>query len=145
MSTADYTIELEALKATLQQLDQEELDLSNAMKTYQQGVKHHERCVNILTKLEQSINKSVHNADVENDTIELSLSDVFSSLENIEQSIEELPESNLESCIDLLVQAERILFAGFRQIDLVSETMANATDNVHSPVSSTSKEEAHRV
>ena len=51
MSTTDYTIELEALKSALHQLDQEELDLNHAMQTYQQGLKHHERCVNTLTAL----------------------------------------------------------------------------------------------
>ena len=144
MSTTDYTIELEALKSALHQLDQEELDLNYAMQTYQKCLKHHERCVNTLTKLEQSIDKGIHNVDVE--PIELSLKDVFTSLEDIEQAIEELPENNLESCIELLVQAERVLSTGYRQIDLASETLTSATENsTHSAVSNPSTEEVHRV
>ena len=144
MSTTDYTIELEALKSALHQLDQEELDLNHAMQTYRKGLKHHERCLSTLTKLEQSMDKGIHNVDVE--PIELSLKDVFTSLEDIEQAIEELPENNLESCIELLVQAERVLSTGYRQIDLASETLSNATDNsTHSAVSNPSTEEVHRV
>ena len=145
MSTTDYAIELEALKAALHQLDQEELDLNHAMQTYQQGLKHHEHCVNTLTKLEQSMDTNLHNVDIEVEPVELSLKDVFTSLESIEQSIEELPESNLESCIELLVQAERVISAGYRQIDLASETLSSANDNTHATVSSPSIKEVHRV
>ena len=144
MSTTDYTIELEALKSALHRLDEDELDLNHAMQTYQLGLKHHERCVNTLTKLEQSMDKGIHNVDVA--PIELNLKDVFVSLENIEQSIEELPESNLENCIELLVQAERILSAGYRQIDLASETLSSATEySTHHAISNPCTEEVHRV
>lgn len=147
MSRTDYTIELEALKDALHRLNQEELDLNHAMQTYQQGLKHHEHCVSTLTKLEQSMDKSAHNVDVQHvEPIELSLKDVFTSLEGIEQSIEELPESSLESCIELLVQAEHILSAGYRQIDLAAATLHDATNNNSHPiVSSPSTEEVHRV
>ena len=147
MSTTDYTIELEALKDALHRLNQEELDLSHAMQTYQQGLKHHEHCVATLAELEQSIDKSAYNIDGQHiESIELSLKDVFTSLEGIEQSIEDLPESNLEDCIELLVQAERVLLEGYRQIELASETLHGGTDNnSHPVVSSPSTEEVHRV
>ena len=145
MSTTDYTIELEALKSALHQLDQEELDLNHAMQTYQQGLKHHERCVNTLTKLEQSMDKDIHNVDVE--PIELSLKDVFT----VTRRYRAMPSKNfrkatIENCIELLVQAERILSAGYRQIDLASETLSNAIENsTHSAVSNPCTEEVHRV
>ena len=147
MRTTDYTIELEALKAALHQLDQEELDLHHAMQTYQQGLKHHERCVNTLSKLEQSLDTNVHSLDGERiEPVELSLKEVFMSLENIEHSIEELPESNLEDCIELLVQAERILHAGYHHIDLASELLhSNPDTSIQSAVSSSSTQEVDRV
>ena len=83
---------------------------------------------------------------VDVEPIELTLKDVFTSLEDIEHAIDELPESNIENCIELLVQAERILSAGYRQIDLASEALSNVSENItHSAVSNPSTEEVHRV
>ena len=144
MRTTDYTIELEALKSALRHLDQEELVLNDALQTYQQGLKHHERCVNTLAMVEQRMKESSQNVDVE--PVELSLKDVFTSLENVEQSIEELPESKLEDCVDLLVQAERILAAGYQQLNRAEVALSSATEkNTHPAVSNPCSEEVRRV
>lgn len=143
MSTSDYTTDLNTLKAALNQLNQEELDLSSAMQMYQKGVQHHERCVNTLTKLEQSLENNGNECTV--DPVELTLEDVFISLESIERSIEDLPETHLESCVELLVQAERLLHAGYRQLDLAADTLGgSAGQNVDSKTLSKT-DEVHRV
>ena len=73
MSTTDYTKDLDTLKTSLNQLNKEGLDLSSAMQTYQQGLKQHERCVNTLTTLEQSIESNEWTVE----PVELKLEDIL--------------------------------------------------------------------
>ena len=141
MSTSDYTTDLEALKESLNQLNKEGLDLSSAMQTYQQGVNQHERCVNTLNTLEQKIENSEWTVT----PIELNLEDIFDSLESIEHSVEDLPETHLESSIELLIQAERLLQAGYRQLNLAADTMNNNGAQSADSSSTSSIDEVHRV
>ena len=141
MSTTDYTKDLETLKTSLNQLNKEGLDLSSAMQTYQKGVQQHERCMNTLTTLEQSI----ENNEWTIEPVELKLEDIFTSLENIEQSIEELPETNLENCIELLVQAERLVHAGYKQLDLATDALASSMEKDVVSKTVSSIDEVHRV
>lgn len=141
MSTTDYTKDLDTLKTSLNQLNKEELDLSSAMQTYQQGLKQHERCVNTLTTLEQSIENNEWTVE----PVELKLEDIFTSLENIEQSIEELPETNLESCIELLVQAERLLHAGYHQLSLATDALTTSDEKNGASKAVSTMDEVHRV
>ena len=141
MSTTDYTKDLDTLKTSLNQLNKEELDLSSAMQTYQQGLKQHERCVNTLTTLEQSIENNEWTVE----PVELKLEDIFTSLENIEQPIEELPETNLESCIELLIQAEHLVHAGYQKLDLATDALTSSVEkNIASKIGS-GIDEVHRV
>ena len=141
MSTSDYTTDLEALKESLNQLNKEGLDLSSAMQTYQQGVNQHERCVNTLNTLEQEIENNEWTVT----PIELDLEDIFHSLESIEHSIDDLPETHLESSIELLIQAERLLQSGYRQLNLAADTMNNNGVQSADSSSTSSIDEVHRV
>ena len=149
MSTSDYTTDLKTLKTALNQLNHEELDLSSAMQMYKKGVQHHERCVNTLAKLEQSLENNesecIVDVDVDVEPVELTLEDVFSSLESIEHSIEDLPETHLESCVELLVQAERLLHAGYRQIDLATDTLGGSLGQSADSTTLSKTDEVHRV
>ena len=145
MSTTDYATDLEKLKESLNQLNKKGLDLSSAMQTYQQGLQHHERCVNTLTSLEKSIENTVENSECTSDVVEFRLEEIFASLENIEQSIESLPETNLESCLDLLIQAERLLQAGYHQIDLAADTLNNTGEKNIGSRTLSGTDEVHRV
>lgn len=122
MSTSDYTTDLKALKESLDQLNKEGVDLSSAMQTYKKGLAQHEQCVNRLTTLEQHI----ENSEWKVEPVELNIEDIFSSLDTVEQSIESLPETHLEDCIELLIQAEHLLQAGYRQLDLANDTLNNS-------------------
>lgn len=141
MSTSDYTTDLEALKESLNQLNKEGLDLSTAMQTYQQGVNQHDRCVSTLNALAQKI----ENNDWTVTPVELNLEDIFRSLESIEHSIEDLPETHLESSIELLIQAERLLQAGYRQLNLAADTLHNNGDQSVDPSPLSGIGEVHRV
>ena len=145
MSTTDYTTDLETLKKSLNQLNKKELDLSSAIQTYQRGLQHHERCVNTLTALEKSIENSIENSEYTSDTVELRLEEIFTSLEDIEQSIESLPETNLESCLQLLIQAERLLQAGYHKLDLATDTLNNTGEKNIGSRTLSGIDEVHRV
>ena len=119
MSNPDYATDLNTLKMALQALNHDELDLSSAMQTYKDGVQLHQRCKSTLDTLEHQS----QNINTVQDVQELTLETVFVSLEGIEHAIDELPESNLESCIELLTQAERVLAAGYQQINWATETL----------------------
>lgn len=145
MSTSDYTKDLKTLKTALNQLNQEELDFSSAMQMYQKGVQHHERCVNTLAKLEQSLENNENECIADVEPVELTLEDVFSSLESIEHSIEDLPETHLENCVELLVQAERLLHAGYRQLDLATDTLGGSLGQSADSTTLSKTDEVHRV
>ncbi len=145
MSTTDYTTDLETLKESLNQLNKNELDLSSAMQTYQRGLQHHEQCVNTLTALEKSIENSIENSECTSNVVDFRLEDIFASLENIEQSIESLPETNLESCLELLIQAEHLLQAGYHQLELATDTLNNTGEKSIGSRTLSGTDEVHRV
>ena len=140
MSTSDYTTDLKALKESLDKLNKEGLDLSSAMQTYKEGLAQHEQCVSTLTTLEQHI----ENSEWRIEPVELNIEDIFSSLDTVEQSIESLPETHLEDCIELLIQAEHLLQAGYRQLDLANDTLNNSERTTTSKTMQDTNE-VHRV
>ena len=111
MSTTDYTKDLDTLKTSLNQLNKEGWTLAVPCKRIKR-FKQHERCVNTLTTLEQSIENNEWTVE----PVEL-VEDIF-TIREYRTIDEELPETNLESCIELLVQAERLLHAGYHQLSL---------------------------
>lgn len=140
MSNPDYVTDLKTLKKALQALNQDELELSSAMQTYTDGVRMHQRCKSTLDHLEHQCQNINTTAGVQ----ELTLETVFASLEEIEQAVDGLPESNLESCIELLTQAEKVLAAGYHQINLATETL-NSVNSEHKDISSLNTTEVRRV
>ena len=140
MSNPDYATDLKTLKTALQALNHDELELSSAMQMYKDGVALHQSCNRTLDRLEHKC-QNINTAD---DVQELTLETVFASLEDIEQAVDELPESNLESCIELLIQAEKVLAAGYHQINLATETL-NSVNSEHKDISSLNTTEVRRV
>ena len=145
MSTSDYTTDLKALKESLNQLNKEGLDLSSAMQTYQQGVSQHERCVNTLNTLEQKVESNEWTVD----PVDLNLEGIFNSLEGIERSMEDISETHIEDSIELLIQAERLLQSGYRQLNLAADTINNNGNNNGDQCADSSSlssiDEVHRV
>lgn len=58
MSTNDYQSELTALKDSVHQLNQTDINLSLAMTTYKQGIEQQQHCLSMLKTLEQNIREA---------------------------------------------------------------------------------------
>ena len=131
MSTNDYQSELTALKDSVHQLIQTDINLSLAMTTYKQGIEQQQHCLSMLKTLEQNI-QELHTSDINinREAIELRLEDVFRSLEDIESTMNELPDARLESCIELLEQAERLLHVGYVHIHQASDMLASSETTI---------------
>lgn len=139
MNSTSYQIELDALKETLNQLDLDGLDLGTAMQVYEKGTHHKEVCLELLGVLEQSIQSlstnglSIQNektTDDEESHLDLDLESIFESLKNIEHTMDSLSDTELETCVDQLVQAEQLIQMGESKISQLSKEMNTSSSSV---------------
>lgn len=139
MNSTSYQIELDALKETLHQLDQDGLDLGTAMQVYEKGTHHKEICLEILSVLEQSIHSlsanglSIQNkntTDNEDSHLDLDLESIFESLQNIEHTMDSLPDTELETCVEQLINVEQLIQMGESKISQLSKEMNASSSSV---------------
>ena len=137
MNSTSYQIELDALKETLHQLDQDGLDLGTAMQVYEKGTHHKKICLEILGALEQSIQSlSINGLSIGNETTtddedaHLGLEVIFESLKVIEHTIDSLSDTELETCVDQLIQAEQLIQMGESKISQLSKEMNASSSSV---------------
>ena len=137
MNSTSYQIKLDALKETLNQLDQDGLDLGTAMQAFEVGKKHKNECLDILTTLEQSLQSlSIHSLvahsekTTDGDDSRLGLEAIFESLQDIEQTMDSLSDTDLETCVEQLIEAERLIQIGESQISQLSKEMNASSSSV---------------
>lgn len=139
MNSTSYQIKLDALKETLSQLDQDGLDLGTAMQAFEVGKKYKSECLDILAMLEQSIQSlSIVGLSSSSGSVEttegyespLELETIFESLQDIEQTMDSLSDTDLETCVEQLIEAERLIQIGESQIAQLSKEMNASSSSV---------------
>jgi exonuclease VII small subunit len=136
MNSTSYQIKLDALKETLSLLDQDGIDLGTAMQAFEAGKKYKSECLDILTVLEQSIQSlsiadlSSHGVKTTDGDSQLGLEALFESLQDIEQTMDSLSDTDLETCVEQLIEAERLIQIGESQIAQLSKEMNASSSSV---------------
>ncbi len=112
MSQPTFETNLSALKNILQQLDREDVALADAMLLYEQGKQLHADCITGLTHLQENVDNIQTVLPLQQISPDLSLQEIFTSIEELEQEINRLSDTELEKSIALLMQVESLLHAG---------------------------------
>jgi exonuclease VII small subunit len=139
MNSTSYQIELDTLKETLSQLDQDGLDLGTAMQVYEKGKLHKKGCLDILDALEQSVqslsikglsSQHENTTDDEAPRLDLDLEAIFESLKNIEHTMDSLSDTELEASVNQLVQAEQLIQMGELKVSQLSKEMNASSSSI---------------
>lgn len=133
MSQPTFKTNLSGLKTILQQLDREDIALSDAMHLYEQGKLLRTECITELTRLQENVDNIQTALPLHQDvSSDLSLQEIFNTIEELEQQIHRLSDTELEESIALLMQVETLLHAGTMTLQQFSSdiTPSSGADRV---------------
>ena len=133
MSQPTFETNLSALKTILQQLDREDIALADAMHLYEQGKLLRTECITGLASLQENVDNIQTVLPLHQDVSpDLSLQEIFNTIEELEQQIHRLSDTELEESIALLMQVETLLHAGTMTLQQFSSdiTPSSGADRV---------------
>lgn len=120
MNNRTYQTELTSLRDVLSKLDKEDVDLTTAMQLYNEGVQYKKTCMDTLDSLEDEVKRSSQTTVVAGDGSQ-KLDTIFGNLEDIENSMDALSDTEIEATVELLIQAEKLFQAGEAHVQALAE------------------------